>query len=249
MALALAMGIATSMVAALIPARNAARVDPVQALQKGKYQVLSAGENRVRRAVARGLRAGLGGLPAWSRAASRVFYAGFLLAMVAALLLTPALALWLTRALRPAAPVAAAGRGRARRRQPDPGAAADVGHRVGADAVARADHRRSAGVAGASYESIIGLDRTRRSTPTCSSPPRRRSPAASFLFPAHLGPTLRQIDGVAEVQSVRTPRIVFRGTPVMLVAVDVEKWAARAGRRPVEGDADEMYRETADGRA
>jgi hypothetical protein len=31
-----------------IPARNAARVDPVQALQKGKYQVLSAGESRLR---------------------------------------------------------------------------------------------------------------------------------------------------------------------------------------------------------
>ncbi len=44
----LAIGIATSMVAAFIPARNAARVDPVQALQKGKYQVLSAGESRVR---------------------------------------------------------------------------------------------------------------------------------------------------------------------------------------------------------
>src|ERR1043166_7445149 len=37
---ALAIGVATSIVAALIPARNAARVDPVQALQKGKYQAL-----------------------------------------------------------------------------------------------------------------------------------------------------------------------------------------------------------------
>src|SRR5262249_13285944 len=48
LALALGIGIVTSMVAAAIPARNAARVDPVQALQKGKYQILSAGENRVR---------------------------------------------------------------------------------------------------------------------------------------------------------------------------------------------------------
>src|SRR5262249_20660898 len=44
--LALAIGISTSVVAALIPARSAASVDPVQALQKGKYQVLSAGESR-----------------------------------------------------------------------------------------------------------------------------------------------------------------------------------------------------------
>jgi len=46
--IALAIGLGTSVVAALIPARNAARVDPVHALQKGKYQVLSAGESRVR---------------------------------------------------------------------------------------------------------------------------------------------------------------------------------------------------------
>ena len=51
---ALAIGLATSVVAALIPARNAARVDPVQALQKGKYQVLSAGESRVRDRARRG---------------------------------------------------------------------------------------------------------------------------------------------------------------------------------------------------
>jgi len=39
-------------IAAYIPARNAARVDPVQALQKGRYQQMSAGENRVRRITA-----------------------------------------------------------------------------------------------------------------------------------------------------------------------------------------------------
>src|SRR5262245_57148587 len=52
LALALGIGIATSIVAALIPAWQAARVDPVQALQKGKFQVLSAGESRIRVAIA-----------------------------------------------------------------------------------------------------------------------------------------------------------------------------------------------------
>ncbi len=245
MALAAGMGIVTSMVAAVIPARNAARVDPVQALQKGKYQVLSAGENRVRRTVAvacalvsAACLAVPGGKP--------VFYTGFLLAMVSALLLTPALALWLTKRLRPALqwlwPVEGA---------------------LAADSLIQAPRRTSAtvsalmlslaltiglaGVAGASYYSIsewlgtaLNPDLFVTASPTLTS--------RSFLFPAHLGPTLRQIDGVAEVQSVRTPRIVFRGTPVMLISVEVEKWAARAGRKAVEGRTDEMFRETAEGR-
>src|SRR6185436_13394403 len=45
---AMGIGVMTSIVAAAIPAHQAARVDPVHALQKGKYQVLSAGESRVR---------------------------------------------------------------------------------------------------------------------------------------------------------------------------------------------------------
>ena len=52
LAVAAAVGVATSMIAAFLPARNAARVDPVKALQKGQYQVLSAGENRRRRTSA-----------------------------------------------------------------------------------------------------------------------------------------------------------------------------------------------------
>jgi len=48
-AAAVGMGVLTSLVAAVLPARSAARVDPVKALQKGKYQLLSEGESRARR--------------------------------------------------------------------------------------------------------------------------------------------------------------------------------------------------------
>jgi len=46
---------------------------------------------------------------------------------------------------------------------------------------------------------------------------------------------------------VRDARIVFRETPVMLVAVEVESVAATAMREPVAGDPADMYRRTAAG--
>jgi len=53
-AAAIAMGVITSLIAAVIPARAAAGVDPVKALQKGRHQSLSEGENRTRRRLALG---------------------------------------------------------------------------------------------------------------------------------------------------------------------------------------------------
>ena len=90
--LALAIGIGTSIVAAAIPARNAARVDPVQALQKGKYQVLSAGESRLRTIL--GLALGAVSIVCLNIGGSRpVFYFGYVLAIVVALLVSPLLSL------------------------------------------------------------------------------------------------------------------------------------------------------------
>jgi putative ABC transport system permease protein len=103
------------------------------------------------------------------------------------------------------------------------------------------------GVSAASYESIadwmgtaLNPDLFVTASPTLTS--------RSFLFPGYLGPTLRQIDGIEDVQSVRTPRVMFRGTPVLLITLEVERWAAHSERKPVEGRADEMYKATAEGR-
>jgi putative ABC transport system permease protein len=241
----LAMGVLTSVAAALIPARNAARVDPVQALQKGKYQVLSAGENRVRTITAV-VFAAVALACLLVNAGTVLFYVGFTLAVFAALLLTPALALWLTRLLRPVL----------RRLWPVEGALA-------ADSLIQAPRRTSAtvaalmmsvalavavgGVAGASFKSItdwmdtaLNPDLFVTASPTLTS--------RSFLFPEELGPALAAIDGVADVQSVRTPRIQFMGMPVMLVSVEIASWERRSKRVPVEGDAKEIYRLAGEGR-
>ena len=94
------IGVATSIVAAAIPARNAARVDPVQALQKGKYQVLSAGESRLRATL--GLVLGAASIVCLSIGGSRpIFYVGYVLAIVVALLISPLLSLTMAKAIRP----------------------------------------------------------------------------------------------------------------------------------------------------
>ena len=99
--IALAMGVVTSVIAAVLPARDAARVDPVLAMQKGKVQMISDAENRIAK-------------DAWPRCCSppAVFivscrdchigvYLAFGLTIVAALLLAPTLALLFSKLLRP----------------------------------------------------------------------------------------------------------------------------------------------------
>ncbi len=243
--LALLIGVVTSMVAAFIPARQAARVDPVQALQKGKYQVLSAGESRVRAIVAAVL--GLISVACLSAGGSRaVFYAGYILAIVVALLLGPLFSLVLARLLRPVLKWI----------RPVEGALA-------ADSLIQAPRRTSAsvaalmlslalvvafaGMARASYESIIDWMDTALN-PDLFVMPSQDIVIRTLRFPRAMQPELEGIAGVRRVQTVRNARIMFRGTPIMIVAADIASLAETARREPVHGNADEMYRETAAGR-
>jgi putative ABC transport system permease protein len=251
LALALAIGIATSVVAAFIPARSAAHVDPVQALQKGKYQVLSAGESRLRWMLA----LVLGGLsiaclliPALVRSAAgsrALFYSGYVFAIAVALLLAPLLALGLARAMRP--PL--------KWLRPVEGALA-------ADSLIQSPRRTSAsvaalmlslalviafaGMARASYDSIIDWMETALN-PDLFVMPSQNIVIRTVRFPPSMGPELKAVPGVDRVQMVRDARIVFRQTPVMVVAVEVDSLAQTARRVPIEGDARDMYRRTAAG--
>jgi putative ABC transport system permease protein len=244
LAIALAIGIATSVVAAAIPARNAARVDPVQALQKGKYQVLSAGESRVRVILAAVL--GAVSIVCLSIGGPRpVFYVGYSLAIVVALLLGPLLSLGLARALRPLL----------KWLRPVEGALA-------ADSLIQAPRRTSAsvaalmlslalvvafaGMARASYASVIDWMNTTLN-PDLFVMPSQSIVIRAIRFPPAIGGQIAALPGVERVQMVRDARIVFRKTPVMLVAFEVRSIQQTGNREPVEGDAAAMYAKTASG--
>jgi putative ABC transport system permease protein len=244
MAVALGLGVATSLVAGFLPARNAARVDPIQALQKGRYQVLSAGENRKRRGTA--IVFGLGAVVALAVAhSSWVFYAGFVMALLAMLLLSPSVALWLTRALRPFLKWV----------RPVEGALA-------ADSLIQAPRRTSAtvtalmlslalvvglgGIARASVESIMEWTTTALNPDLFVAASQSLS-ERNFRFPESMGNVIRGLEGVDVLQMVRTQRIIYRQNPVMIVAVEADSLGERARRPQVEGP-DDMYVQAAQGK-
>jgi putative ABC transport system permease protein len=245
MVFAVAMGLVTSVVAAIIPARNAARVDPVRALQKGKYQVLSAGENRMRRFG--GMAFAAVAVAALIVGESRpVFYVGYFSAVIAALFFTPALALWLTRLLRPVLKWI----------RPVEGALA-------ADSLLQAPRRTSATVAALmlSIALVIALAGIGRSTQasivdwvgTSLNPDLFVVPSASltnrhFRFSPDVGEELRQVPGISEIQYVRSARVIFRGKPTLVVAIDIDGWWRRARREPLAGDPEQMYALAAEGK-
>ena len=241
----LLMGVATSVIAGFIPARNASRVDPIQALQKGRYQVLSAGENRIRRVAATALGTASIALLVFAARSMTLFYAGFAMAVLALLLLSPTGALWLTRAMRPAL----------RWLRPVEGALA-------ADSLIQAPRRTSAtvtalmlslalvvtlgGIAKASYDSIMEWTTTALN-PDLFVTASQSLTERNFRFPPALGDALAGIEGVEEIQRVRSHRTMYKGTPVMIVAVEAKSMGDRARRPPVEGPP-EMYDMAAQGK-
>ena len=240
------LGVVVSLIAAWIPAANAARVDPVRALQKGKYQVLSAGETRARWWLSAGA-AAAAAIFLWLGQSLVLFYAGYILAILAALLMTPALALWLARALRPVLAWL----------RPVEGALA-------ADSLIQAPRRTSATVAALmlSLAMVIGFGGVARSiynslvewvnttlNPDLFVTPNAEIANRTYVMPGEVGSEIERIPGVRQVQLVRSARIPYRGTPVLLVSAEVSKLAETVPRRPLEGDLDDMYRRTAAGQA
>jgi putative ABC transport system permease protein len=241
---ALAMGVATSVVAAVIPSRAAAAVDPVKALQKGREQAVGEQENRARQWTAAACAAASVVALAFNRN-TILFYAGFVLSVMTAVLLAPALTLGLARVLRPMLQKA----------RPVEGTLA-------ADSLIQGPKRTSGtvaalmlslalvislgGLARSSYETITEWMRIALN-PDLFVTTAESVTARTFVFPASLGDGLRKVPGIAEVQLVRSVRVNVQGAPVMLIALDIRSMEQRAKLLPVAGDARDMYERTAKG--
>jgi len=243
--LAVFAGVATSILAAWIPARNAAAVDPVKALQKGKYQILSAGENRRRRilgAIFFAVSVSTLMFASWKPA----FYVGYVLMVASALLFAPALTLLLSRAIRPAL----------RWLLPAEGTLA-------ADSLIQTPRRTSATVAALmlSLAMVMGFGGVTESIhasltewmDTALNPDFFVSPSAnltsrSSTFSPDIGALIESVPGVAMVQLVRNARVPINGTPVMVISIETQKLSRTAQRTPLAGDLEDMNRRTGEGK-
>jgi putative ABC transport system permease protein len=244
-ALAVAMGVVTSLIAAVIPARAAALVDPVKALQKGGYQSLSEVENRTRRRWAIACACASAIALVFNRF-TVIFYLGYVLAVLAAVLLAPAMSLGLARVLRPVL---------ARIRPVEGSLAADsliqgprrTSGTVAALMLSLALVISLGGLARSSYQSITDWMRVALN-PDLFVTTAESVTARSFVFPASLGDELRALDGVGTVQLVRSVRVMVKDTPIMLVAVDIADLGRHAKLPAVEGNPDQMYADAAAGK-
>src|SRR6266700_7273725 len=214
------VGLGTSVFAAWIPARSAARVDPVQALQKGKYQVLSAGENRRRRWMA--LAAGLMSLGCLFISYSKpFFYAGYILMIVTGLLLAPALTLLLSKILRPILKWLLPAEGT-----------------LAADSLVQSPRRTSATVSALmlSLAMVVGFGGFAHSfytsvgewmdsalNPDFFVSASANLVARSITFPREMGALIQRVPGVDQVQLVRNARVMYRQAPVVVLAIEAGK--------------------------
>jgi putative ABC transport system permease protein len=244
LAIAIAVGVLTSLVAAAIPARDAARVDPVQALQKGPYELQSAGTGRLRIVLA--ALATLLSLVCLTIPDVRlVFYAGYALTIAAALLLAPLVSSGLALAIRPLL----------KWLRPVEGALA-------ADSLIQAPRRTSAtvvalmlsvaltvafsGMARASYSSVVDWMEAVLN-PDLFVMPSSRLDLRNTRFPSAMAAEIQAIPGVQRVQMFRFGRIDIRGLPIMTVSMEMRSVAETTRTRPVAGDTRHMFEQASAG--
>jgi putative ABC transport system permease protein len=244
-ALAVVLGAGVSVLGAWLPARGAARTDPVKALQKGAYQTLSLGESRRRRTAALVLAVASCGCIALSES-SPLFYAGYVFMMLAGLLLAPTLTRLLSKAGRPIL----------KEVLPVEGALA-------ADSLVQTPRRTSATVSALmlSVAMVIGFRGVAQSyyaafeqwlddtmNPDFFIAPSTNLTKLGKTFPGDLARVIERVEGVRDVQLVRNARVIIREIPAMVMVLQTTRAAITT--RPVvrQGSLEEMNRLTAGGK-
>ena len=242
---AAAIGVVTSVLAAFVPARNAALVDPVETLNKGSYERMSARESRWRLGLA--LVCGTLALACLFATGYRpLFFAGYAFTLAASLLLVPVMLLAIARWMRPLL----------KRLRPVEGSLA-------IDSLLQAPRRTSGtvaalmlslalivafgGMARASYGSVVDWMNSTLNADLFVMPSERLD-LRTTRFPASMAGEIAAIDGIDRVQMFRNNRINFQGRPVMLAAIQMNSVRHTSSNRPVAGKVDEMYDAAAAGR-
>jgi putative ABC transport system permease protein len=242
MAAAFLAGIGISLIASWLPARDAARANPVEAFRPMYYQ-RSLAVWRPRALLASGLLV-LGALAGGTQEGSTAaFYGSMVLLFLAVVLAIPTFVLGAVRVLR--APL---------------GRVMGLESTLALDSLAATPRRtvatmivlvlifgQAVTVAGTN-RSInrtleIWVDRAFQADLLLSASANLSS--QSLRFPPHFEDTLRAIPGVGAVQPVRSVHVPLHGTPVLIVAADYAVSAGKRGQRVISGDWREMCLKTA----
>jgi putative ABC transport system permease protein len=238
-ALSVALGMGTSLVGAYLPARAAARVDPVLALQKGKFQIMFLGKNRHRTWVGGLLLVicvGLGYTP-WSEMlrVQLIILATLFLGLT---LLVPTLSHLLAELLRH--PM---------------GWLFGVEGRLASDSLVQAPRRTSATVAAlmlslafvissASFSSSVKTSMVQwmdfAINPDLIVSASENLTARTFQFPAEMGDELKKIPGVRQVDAVRMIAVDYEKTTPLLRSIEIDQYLRRATPIMVEGRVSDL---------
>ncbi len=238
------MGVVASLIGAYLPARAAGRVDPALALQKGKYQLLFLGENRIRRRVGLVLLlvcVGLGYTP-WANTLQFQLLI-FALLFLSLVLLVPTFSHLLAGFLRWPMSLLFGMEGR-----------------LASDSLVQAPRRTSATVAalmfslafvmvmatfGVSLEAALGRWVDFAVNPDLFVSASENITVRTFQFPASVGDELKKVPGVRQVDAVRMIDFDYQGKTPLLVSIEVDQWLRRCTPLMEEGNLKDIVPEMA----
>lgn len=219
----LILGLFASITGAFLPSREAARVDPVLALQKGKHESLFDRENRVRRWIGAGLAIACmaAGISPWAQsvvAQSAIFSVLF----VSLVLLTPTLSVFLATLLR--VPL---------------GRIFGPEGRLAADSLVHSPRRTSATVCALTFSLACVLVMATFSVSIKASltqwidssfnsdiliAPSESLTARAYQFPATIAQELKEVPGVRQVDSLRVVNIPYLDKSPLLMSIEIDQW-------------------------